>query len=134
MAIAEVGAFLAGRSLGAVTEVPWAVTLFGVRRHPVAIYEALAVLILLAIVLRLDQRGEHRPGWLALVTLFSYAAIRLFLEPLRAAGVTVGDGWRLVQVVALVTLAICGWLLGRLVGGNSSTHQEKTESQSTPSP
>ena len=113
MAIAEVGAFLSGRSLGAVTEVPWAMTLFEVQRHPVAIYEALALLILLAVVLGLDRRSQHQHGWLALVTLFGYAAIRLFLEPLRAAGLTVGDGWRLIQIVALVTMVLCGWLLGR---------------------
>ena len=127
IAIAEAGAFLAGRSQGAVTEVPWAVTRFGVQRHPAAIYEALAALILLAVVLGLDRRGEHRPGWLALVTLFGYSAIRLFLEPLRAAGATVGDGWRLIQVVALVTMAVCGWLLGRDARSQSRKVAESNE-------
>ncbi len=111
--IAETGGFLAGRSLGTVSTLPLAVEQFGVRRHPVALIEALATLALLLLLLWIDRKRTPRPGQLALMAAFGYATITLFLEPLRASGPTLGDGWRLTQVVALVVVAVCGWLLGR---------------------
>jgi phosphatidylglycerol:prolipoprotein diacylglycerol transferase len=119
LAIAGVGTFLAGRDLGILSDLPWAVELFGVRRHPVALYEALAALALLAVVLVLDRR-PHPTGYTALVALFGYATIRLFLEPLRVEGLTVGDGWRVAQVVALAAVAVSGWLLGRMAGARAT--------------
>jgi phosphatidylglycerol:prolipoprotein diacylglycerol transferase len=111
--IASLGAFLAGRDLGALSELPWAVELFGVRRHPVALYQALALSGLLGLLLWADRRATLHPGQLALATLFGYATIRLFLDPLRAEGVLVGDGWRLTQIIALAAVLLTGWLLGR---------------------
>ncbi len=113
LAIAALGAFLAGRDLGTLSELPWAIDLFGVRRHPVALYQALALLVLLGLLLWADHRAALRPGQLALMALFGYATIHLFLEPLRAEGLLVGDGWRLTQIVALAVVLVSGWLLGR---------------------
>lgn len=113
LAIASLGAFLAGRDLGAVSSLPWAVELFGVRRHPVALYQGAALLALLGLLLQADAKYALRPGQLALLALFGYATIRLFLEPLRAEGTLVGDGWRLAQVLALAAVVISGWLLGK---------------------
>ncbi len=122
LAVASLGAFLAGQELGALSDLPWAVDAFGVRRHPVALYQALALALLLALLLWADRRAALRSGQLALLALFGYAALRLFLEPLRAAGVLVGDGWRLVQIVALAVVVASGWLLGRLAGGSTGAH------------
>lgn len=116
LAVVNLGAFLAGRDLGAASDVPWAVALFGVRRHPVALYQALALVGLLALVLWVERRSPQRPGQLALLALFGYATLRLFLEPLRAESLLVGDGWRAAQAVALVVVLASGWLLGRLAG------------------
>jgi hypothetical protein len=44
---------------------------------------------------------------------FGYAIIVLFLEPLAAASPTVGAGWRLPQVIAMMVIAVSGWLLGK---------------------
>lgn len=119
LAIAALGAFLAGRDLGTLSELPWAVELFGVRRHPVALYQALALLVLLGVLLWVERRRVLRPGQLALMALFGYAALRLFLEPLRAEGPLVGDGWRLSQIVALAAVVASGWLLGRMAAASS---------------
>lgn len=113
LAIAALGDFLAGRSLGALSGAPWAVELFGVQRQPVAFIEAAAIGGLLVVLLLLDNRRTLKPGQLALLALFGYAAIRLFSEPLHADSAVVGDGWRLVQIVALAAIALSGWLLGR---------------------
>lgn len=114
LAVASLGAFLAGRELGAVSEAPWAMALFGVRRHPLALMQMLALLALLGGVLWADRRRALRPGQLALLALFGYAALRLFLEPLRAESLLIGDGWRAVQLAALAGVLLSGWLLGRL--------------------
>ncbi len=113
VAIASAGAFLSGNSLGAVTGLPWAIKQFGVSRHPVGLYGALATLALLALLLWIDRSHARQPGRLAVMALFGSAAVVLFLEPLRAASPLVVDGWRLPQVVALVVVVICGWWLGR---------------------
>lgn len=114
LASAALGGFLSGSLLGGLSDLPWAVEAFGVRRHPAGLYEALALLGLLALLLRLDRPEESRPGWLALLALFAYAATRLLLEPFRAESATLEGGWRVAQVVALLVVAASGWLLGRL--------------------
>ncbi len=121
LALASVGAFLAGRELGALSELPWAVELFGVRRHPAALYQALALGLLLGLLLRADRQAPRPPGQIALAALFGYAVIRLFLEPLRAESVLVGDGWRLAQIAALAVAVLSGWLLGRMAGEKAET-------------
>ena len=118
LAIASLGAFLAGHDLGTLSALPWAVELFGVRRHPVALYQALALLALLGLLLRADRRAARRPGQLTLMALFGYATLRLFLDPLRAEGPLVGDGWRLTQIVSLAAVLVSGWLLGRMAGAS----------------
>ncbi len=119
LAVASLGAFLAGQDPGAVSDLPWAVTIFGVRRHPVALYQAAALLGLLALLLWMGRKDTLRPGQLALLALFGYAASRLFLDPLRAGGLLVGDGWRVAQIVALAVVIGSGWLLSRLAGDGS---------------
>jgi phosphatidylglycerol:prolipoprotein diacylglycerol transferase len=116
LAVASLGAFLAGRDLGALSTLPWAVELFGVRRHPVALVQALALLALLGLLVWADRKTARRPGQMALLALLGYGAIRLFLEPLRAESAIIGDGWRAVQLAALVVVVLSGWLLGRMAG------------------
>ncbi len=114
IAIAGVGAFLAGRTLGTTSGLPWTVEFPpGVRRHPVALYEAVAAVIWLGVVLWLEHRRPGWPGRTALLCLFGYATLRLFLEPLRAESPLLAGGWRLPQLVALAVIALSGWRLGR---------------------
>ena len=124
LAIAALGDFLAGRSLGALSSAPWAVELFGVQRQPVALIEAAAFGGLLVILLLLDNRKTFKPGQLALLALFGYATIRLFTEPLHADSAVVGDGWRLVQIAALAVIALTGWLLARSAAGPAEPDTE----------
>lgn len=128
LAVADVGAFLAGQKLGSLSDLPWSVELFGVRRHPTALVEAIALIGLLMLILALDRRGPRPPGWLALVSAFGYATVRLFMAPWYAEGAVVGEGWRLDQLVALGVVAITGFLLSRMAGEGPSwpeTDQEE---------
>ena len=113
LALLAVGAFLAGRDPGISSAAPWAVEWFGVRRHPVGLYQAAALLALLATLLWRQRQGTWRPGDLALRALFGYAALRLFVEPLRAGGPFVGDGWRAGQIAAWAVVALAGYWLAR---------------------
>ncbi|MEI2688285.1 MAG: prolipoprotein diacylglyceryl transferase family protein [Anaerolineae bacterium] len=113
LAVASLGSLLAGRDLGAVSSLPWAMELFGVRRHPVALIQALALLAWLGWLLWSERGAARPPGQTALLALFGYAVLRLFLEPLCAESVLVGDGWRLAQIAALAVAVLSGWLLGR---------------------
>lgn len=119
LAIASLGAFLAGRDLGTLSSLPWAVELFGVRRHPVALYQALVLLAWLGLLLWAERKATPRPGQTSLLVLFGYGAVRLFLEPLRAQSAVIGDGWRVVQLAALAVVLLSGWLLGRMAGADN---------------
>ncbi|MCB0240339.1 MAG: prolipoprotein diacylglyceryl transferase [Anaerolineae bacterium] len=127
LTVAALGDFLAGRSLGSLSDAPWAMEMFGVQRQPVALIEAVALGGLLAILLLVDSRRPLRPGQLALLALFGYATIRLLTEPLRADSALVGDGWRVVQIVALAVIAFSGWLLGR-----GATRPDEPEAEAPP--
>jgi phosphatidylglycerol:prolipoprotein diacylglycerol transferase len=117
IAIVDVAALLIGRNAGlpAPQGVPWAVNLWGVPRHPVQLYEALAALAVAALALWMIARGS-RPGSAALVALCGYGWSRWLLEPFRApeASVTILGGLRLAQVVGLAAALIALWGLGRL--------------------
>lgn len=113
LALLAAGAFLAGRDPGVTSAAPWAVAWFGVRRQPVGLYQAVALLALLATLLWRQRRAEWQPGGLALRALFGYAALRLFVEPLRAGGPFVGDGWRAGQLAAWAVVVLVGYGLAR---------------------
>jgi len=112
IAIADVAALLVGRNAGAPAALPWAVNLWGVARHPVQIYEAVAALAVAALVLWMIARGS-RPGAAALVALCGYGLSRWLLEPFRAESVTVLGGLRLAQVLGLAAAVVALWGLRR---------------------
>jgi phosphatidylglycerol:prolipoprotein diacylglycerol transferase len=113
IAITDVAALLAGRNAGAPTALPWAVNLWGVARHPVQIYEALAAFAVAALVLWMIARGSQ-PGAAALVALCGYGLSRWLLEPFRAESTTVLGGLRLAQVLGLAVAVVALWGLSRL--------------------
>ena len=117
IAIVDVAALLTGRNAGlpAPQGVPWAVSLWGVPRHPVQLYEALTALAVAGLALWMIARGS-RPGSAALVALCGYGLSRWLLEPFRApeASVTILGGLRLAQVVGLALAVVALWGLGRL--------------------
>jgi phosphatidylglycerol:prolipoprotein diacylglycerol transferase len=106
-AIASLGLLLSGEALGAPANLPWAVPLFGVLRHPVALYYLLAALATwgtLAWVARLSPQ----PGTLAIVYLALQGSALLLLEALRVDALVAG-GVRIAQVVGLAMILIALW-------------------------
>lgn len=110
-----------GDGFGAPTNLPWAIELWGERRHPAQLYALAASLVILLIVLRLEKRqefpGELAFGWLALAS-----ATRLLLEGFRGDSQYLA-GVRQAQLVALMLLmlSLAGLhLLARRRGGGDA--------------
>lgn len=93
---------LNGYGYGEPTTVPWAIYQWNVARHPVQFYEFTGILVVLAWFWTLLARLQ--PGFAALFALGGYAGVRLLVDAFRAEPVTVGDGFRLSQVIAWIVL------------------------------
>ncbi len=110
LGVAHLGAFIAGRSLGAPSTLPWAVTQWNVARHPVQLYLALAALAGAVIVWRLFAQGRA-PGTPALAAVLIYGTAHWFFEPFHAGGPILPGGFRLGQVLGLGVVLLALWLL-----------------------
>jgi phosphatidylglycerol:prolipoprotein diacylglycerol transferase len=135
MAIERLGAFLGGINFGEVTSLPWGVFMWGQVRHPVQMYEMLALLAILAILLWQSfgelpgppsRTGRTWPfdGYTFTLFVALYAGSRLFLEAFRADAPLVSGGLRSVQLVALGVLLVAVWYLYRRHFSTTDAAQE----------
>lgn len=102
----------AGSAYGRVSELPWAIELWGARRHPTQVYELLAALATLGLLWWARTRRPYE-GFLFLLFLLSNGAARLFLDAFRSDAWLLADGYRAVQVIALGAVVLSLWLMGR---------------------
>ncbi len=103
--------FMAGDAYGTITNMPWAIELWGAPRHPTQLYELLAALITLVWMLgRPVPRGEGLWAWRLLL---AYGTSRLIIEGFRGDSVLLPGGFRLYQIVALGLVLIALWGLSR---------------------
>lgn len=116
IAVASLGLLLSGEAFGAPTDLPWAVPLFGAKRHPTQLYYAGAALLtawlLAAVERRAAQRGQVLPAG-SYVALFAVAhgLTLLLVETVRADSLTLAGGVRAAQVFGLA-IALAGlWRL-----------------------
>ncbi|MGQ9547995.1 MAG: prolipoprotein diacylglyceryl transferase [Roseiflexus sp.] len=107
-AIAALGLLLSGEAPGAPTDVPWALPLFGVMRHPVPLYYLLAALATWGILVWLSPRIT-RPGSLATLYLALQGSAMLLLEALRVDALVTVGGIRVAQIVGLGMILIALW-------------------------
>ncbi len=110
IAIIAFGQFLSGEAYGTPTDLPWAVSFWGERLHPVQLYDALAALIGWTIVVRLHSQFD---GQRALVAVAWYSAARLFIEAFRGEALLIGDGYRVNQIIALIVLLLALGMMGK---------------------
>ncbi|MCP4423452.1 MAG: prolipoprotein diacylglyceryl transferase [Chloroflexi bacterium] len=95
--------FLAGPGFGSLTRVPWAITQYGMRRHPVQIYEILVGALALARWLRL--RGQRQfQGQLFLLTISLYSGGRLLVDAFRENAWLSPGGYHILQIISLVVM------------------------------
>ena len=113
LALMSIADLLSGRAYGLPSDLPWAIPLWGARRHPTQVYQLLATLAVLAFIWR--ARARARPaGSLALWGLLGISASWLFVETFRADSTLLPGGFRAGQVVALsgvlLALGLLWWL------------------------
>jgi len=103
--------FSSGDAYGSPSNLPWAIELWGTRRHPVQIYEILAAVFILFL-------AWPRPTWFRISgqRFFAFIAVsagaRVFLEAFRGDSLLWG-GIRSAQVIGWLVLAMCSWILGK---------------------
>ncbi len=109
-----------GSAFGRETSLPWAVELFGAKRHPSQVYEVALALFILSLV------GMRRPLPVAGAQFLTFVAwtagARLFLEAFRGDSTLIFGGLRLGQILAWVVLAVAFLALTRLQSTQKSAH------------
>lgn len=110
------GHLASGDAFGAPSSVPWAVELWGARRHPSQVYELLAAAGVLGAVL-LTRNRTVPAGWLFLSFVGLSAAGRLVLEAFRGDSVLIVGGIRTAQAAALAVLLAAQFALHRRARG-----------------
>lgn len=113
----EISAFLTGATLGLPSNLPWALPVFDVARHPVALYRA-GGMFALAALLFWRGRGQQ-PGRLMGWAGLGYALLRLLADGFLADAATLG-GIRISQLVAL-----SGALLATLLLSNREPREDE---------
>lgn len=109
--------FLGGPGFGTLTAVPWGISQYGVRRHPVQLYEILVGLTALIVWWRLVDKRAY-PGQLTLIATAVYSAGRLFVEAFRDNGWLTTNGYHIIQLISLALLLVSLFLLGWLSSRN----------------
>lgn len=113
--IASLADFLGGPGYGTLTDVPWGVSQFGVRRHPVQLYEIVVGLLALGAWWMATRPGKHGlPGRPFLMSATVYSGGRLFVEAFRDNAWTTAGGLHVIQIISLVVMLVCLLLLARL--------------------
>jgi len=104
--------FVGGPGFGTTTTLPWGVSQFAIRRHPVQIYELLVGGLALLTWLRLRRRRAFA-GQLFLATTAVYGFGRLFVDAFRADAWVSAGGWHVLQLLALLATLTCLLLLAQ---------------------
>lgn len=126
LALWSIAALLGGTSYGRPADLPWAITLWGARRHPTQIYEFLAALAILAVLWWMRRRQAY-PGRVFLLFVALYGGARLFLEAFRADSWLLPGGLRGAQVLGLVAIAVALTIMARRAGELTEDGGRETE-------
>jgi prolipoprotein diacylglyceryltransferase len=105
-----------GGGFGAPANLPWAIELWGARRHPSQVYETLAALLIAAALwptLPAARRALQRPGFRIWTFLALTAGGRLILETFRGDSIILWNIFRSAQIAAWLVLAVSLWAIGR---------------------
>jgi len=106
--------FLGGPGYGSLTAMPWGVAQYGLRRHPVQLYELLVGGLALFTWWRITQQATHDAGRPFLLTVAVYSAGRLFVDAFRDNALVIDSGYHVLQIVSLLILLAVLFQLGRL--------------------
>jgi phosphatidylglycerol---prolipoprotein diacylglyceryl transferase len=93
-----------GAAFGKETSVPWAIDQWGASRHPTQIYEIIASILTLALIL--IQKPTVKPGYEFLLFIALTSASRLVIEGFRGDSTLILGGLRAAQIAAWLILLI----------------------------
>ncbi len=114
--------FLGGPGYGTFTTLPWGITQFELKRHPVQLYEILVGAVALLTWWGLHKRREFA-GQLFFATTAVYCFGRLFMDTFRA-NAWLDQGWHVLQIICLVITILCLLLLSRVPFYNEKLPKE----------
>lgn len=112
IAVASLANLFSGEAYGTPTTLPWAIMLWDAERHPVQIYEMLAALATMAVLL-IALRRQQTPGTATWLFLALYSGQRVFLEAFRAESWLLPGGWRAAQIIGLLVLTVSLTMISR---------------------
>jgi len=126
---------------GEPTDLPWGLEIDPENRpagfdkkptfHPTFLYESLYVLVLIAMLVRIERRVQLKRGQLSALYVMGYTFGRFFLEHLRIDDANLILGFRVNAWVSVVAfLAGLGWFLW--LGRNSTVDESKYAAISGP--
>jgi hypothetical protein len=108
--VLNVSAFLTGAVVGLPTGLPWAANYFGQMVHPVGLYRALGMLLVLVWVWVTADGAQ--PGRTLLKAIFGFALVHLAADAFVVEPAVLGS-LRRSQVVALAAALVSALLLAR---------------------
>lgn len=123
MIVLSLADFAAGPGYGQESSVPWAIDVFGIRRHPVQLYELAVGIVALVLWWRIVDKSRYE-GQLFLLTVAVYAGGRLLFDAFRANTPLTADGFHLVQIASLAILLVCVFIMGRRAAREESQASE----------
>lgn len=104
-----------GSHYGMPTNLPWGIVLWGAYRHPTQIYELIAAAMILFILWPgRETFNSTSPGVYFLSFLGLTAGASIFLEAFRSDSPLLPGGIRIVQLIALIILAVSLWGIKKL--------------------
>lgn len=104
-AIGRWGNYFNGEAHGGPTDLPWAITVDGVKVHPTFLYESIWCMIIFAVLIVLDNK-PHFVGKIACMYGILYSAERFCVEALRTDSLMVGP-FKQAQVLSMTVIIIC---------------------------
>jgi phosphatidylglycerol:prolipoprotein diacylglycerol transferase len=107
--VLALGQLATGERYGMPTALPWGIDLWGVRRHPVQAYEAIALAVILVTLWRMMPSVQ--PGEIFWFGVLYVGAAELLLEAFRGTSSTVILGIRVTQIVALATILMALYMI-----------------------
>jgi phosphatidylglycerol---prolipoprotein diacylglyceryl transferase len=115
--------FLGGPGYGSLTAVPWSITQYALRRHPVQLYELLVGGLALFAWWRSTQQATDDAGRPFLLTVAVYSAGRLLVDAFRDNVAVTGGGYHILQIGSLLILLTALFLLRRSLENVPDTAQ-----------
>lgn len=121
--------YLAGPGYGLETAMPWGIDVYGISRHPVQIYE---IIVAAAALITWRVAIPHRifEGQLFLLTIAVYSGGRLLVDAFRANAWLTTSGFHVIQVISLVLVLVCVFVLARETTSLAEREQVQRETAS----